>query len=76
MAKDDTGYKRGYKLHFAVTGAKTLHVTFPHEVVAREAAIHGLTVGEFIKKYEAVAEFIGSEVKYTFREMKEAGNAE
>ena len=63
-------YRRGYRLRISVPGRNSLHVTFPYEVVEREARRHGLTVDEFIQQFRAVAHYNGFDgVYYTFERV-------
>ncbi len=65
------GYRKIYRLRIAVPGSRTVEVTFPFEVVEREARGRGLTVREFLKRFHAVCEFDGFEgVLYRFEEME------
>lgn len=67
---DEIGYRRLYKLRTAVPGRKTIEVTFPYEVVERQARLHGLTVPEFLQQFQAVAHFNNFEgVRYTFEKQ-------
>lgn len=64
---ENVGYKKTYRLRCAVPNAKSIEVTFPYEVVQRQATINNMTVDEFIKLFEVVAEFNGFDgVRYTF----------
>ena len=66
------GYRKTYRLRVAVPNAKSIEVTFPYEVVERQATISGLTVKEFVEQYEAVAEYNSFEgVHYTFKKREE-----
>lgn len=48
-------------------GAKSLEVTFPYEVVEREARRNKLPVDDFVKQYQVVAHFNSIDgVVYTF----------
>lgn len=68
----DVSYENSYKLRQAVPGRNSLEVTFPYPVVEKEAKSRGLTVGQFIKKFRAVAQFNGFPgVRYIFREFGE-----
>jgi len=49
--------RRPYRLRVAVPGAKSVEVTFPYEVVEREARRHGLTVAQFLKAFIAIAHY-------------------
>lgn len=65
-------YRKVYKFRLAQgKERKSIEVTFPYEVIDKEARKHGLTIDEFIKKYQAVALFNGFEgVTYIFEEIK------
>ena len=68
---DDVGYKKTYRLRCAVPNAKSIEVTFPYEVVERQATMHHMTVEEFIKNFEVVAEYNNSNgVQYSFQERQ------
>lgn len=55
----------------AVDGRRSIKVTFPYEVVEREAQKHTLTVEEFLKRFQAVAQYDNFEgVHYTFEEIR------
>ena len=65
------GYRRLYRLRTAVPGRKSIEVTFPYEVVEKEARSKGLTVDEFLNRFQAVCEYDNFEgVRYTFEEIK------
>ena len=51
------GYRKTYRLRTAVPGKKSVEVTFPYEVVEREARARGLTIDEFLRRFHAIAEF-------------------
>jgi len=73
MATELNGYRKIYRLRVAQLGAKSIEVTFPYEVVDREARKHGLNIHEFLKQFHVVAEFDNFEgVHYTFKEMPES----
>ena len=60
-------YRKEYRLRIAVPGKKSLEVTFPWEVVEREAKRHNMSVEEFIENYQAEALFDSFEgVLYRF----------
>jgi hypothetical protein len=64
------GYRKVYRLRTAVPGRKCIEVTFPYEVVEKEARSRGLTIGEFLNRFQATCEydnFVG--VIYTFEEI-------
>jgi len=63
-------YELSFKLRRAQSKKKSLEVTFPYNVVEKEAKLHGLTVNEFIKEYEVVAQYNGFQgVRYIFRKI-------
>lgn len=65
------GYRKAYRLRTAVPGRKSIEVTFPYEVVEKEARIRHLTIGEFVNRFQAIAEYDNFEgVRYTFEEIK------
>ncbi|MBA7664686.1 hypothetical protein ES703_72747 [subsurface metagenome] len=69
------GYRRTYRLRTAVPGRKSIEVTFPYEVVEKEARSRGLTVDEFLNRFQAVCEYDNFEgVIYKFEKIEaEAG---
>jgi len=65
------GYRRVYRLRTAVPGRKSIEVTFPYEVVEKEARSRGLTMGEFLKRFQAVVEYDNFDgVIYRFEEIE------
>ena len=71
---EQIGYRKAYRLRIAVPGRKSIEVTFPYEVVEKEARSRGLTVDEFLDHFQVVAEYDNFEgVIYRFQEI--AGNA-
>lgn len=72
MAIELNGYRKQYRLRLAVGDrAKSVEVTFPYEVVEREARKRGLTIPEFLEQYQVVAEYDNFEgVHYHFEEIK------
>ena len=70
MVQQIIGYRKIYRLRNAVPGRKCIEVTFPYEVVEREARRNGLSVKEFISLFQVVAEYDGFEgVVYTFKRI-------
>ena len=64
------GYRKIYRLRTAVPGKKCIEVTFPYEVVEKEARSRGLTVDEFVGCFQAVVEYDNFEgVIYRFQEI-------
>jgi hypothetical protein len=51
------GYRKVYRLRTAVPGRKCIEVTFPYEVVEKEARSRGLTISEFLRLFQAVVEY-------------------
>jgi len=65
------GYRKTYRLRIAIPGRKSIAVTFPYEVVEREARGKGLTVGEFLDRFQAVCEYDSFEgVLYRFEQIE------
>lgn len=64
---EQQGYRKFYRLRKAIPDAKSVEVTFPYEVVDKEARNRGLTVEQFIDQFQVTAEFNGfNGVRYTF----------
>ncbi len=64
------GYRKTYRLRTAVPGRKSIEVTFPYEVVEKEARTRGLTMDEFLNQFQAVAEYDSFDgVIYKFEEI-------
>lgn len=63
-------YERTYQLIVARPGSRSFKVTFPYEVVEREARRRGLSIPDFIQHFQVVAQFGNSdEVSYRFVEI-------
>ncbi|MBA7568953.1 hypothetical protein ES708_10690 [subsurface metagenome] len=64
------GYRKTYRLRIAIPGRKSIEVTFPYEVVEREARKRKLTIDEFLNRFQAVCEYDNFEgVFYKFQEI-------
>jgi hypothetical protein len=64
-------FRRSYHLRRSVSNRNSFQVTFPHEIIEREARAKGLTVMAFMEKYGVVAEYNGGPgVTYTIEERK------
>lgn len=67
---EQIGYRKTYRLRVAVPGRKSIEVTFPYEVVEKEARSRGLTIGEFLNRFQAIAEYDNFDgVIYRFEEI-------
>ena len=65
------GYRKVYRLRVTVPGRKSIAVTFPFEVVEREARSRGLTIDEFLNSFQAIAEYDNFPgVRYTFEPIE------
>lgn len=65
--------RRPYKLRMAIPGSKTVEVTFPYEVVEREARKYDLSIKEFLKLFTAVAHYDNFDgVFYSFERVNNA----
>ena len=63
-------YRKEYRVRVNVTGRKSFIVTFPYEVVEREARRRNLSIDEFLGKYQAIAQYDNFDgVLYTFEEI-------
>ena len=70
--------RRTYRLRWAMRTRKSLEVTFPYEFVERAARSRGLSVPEFLLRYQAVCEYNSDEeVLYKIEEIpKEVSDAD
>jgi len=70
MAEVKNAYQKKYQIRVPVDGRKSFVVTLPYEVVEREARKKGLTIPEFIEKFQAVASYDNFDgIHYTFEEI-------
>ena len=68
---EQVGYQKTYRLRIAVPGRKSVEVTFPYEVVEKEARSRGLTVDKFLERFQVTAEYNNFEgVMYKFEEIR------
>lgn len=68
---EQIGYRKTYRLRTAVPGRKSIEVTFPYEVVEKEARSRGLTIREFLNRFQVIAEYDNFEgVIYRLDEIK------
>jgi len=66
----EEGYRKKYRLRTAIRGRKSIEVTFPYEVVEKEARNRGLSILAFLRGFRAVAEYNNFEgVIYTFEKI-------
>ena len=66
----EVGYRKEYRLKVLVAGRKSINVTMPYEVIQREADKRKITVGDFIARFVAIAEYDNFDgIRYTFKEM-------
>lgn len=62
------GYKKEYRLKVLVPGKKSINVTFPYEVVQREAERQDISVEQFLKDFVVIAEYDNfNGVRYSFK---------
>ena len=72
---EQVGYRKTYRLRTAVPGRKSIEVTFPYEVVEKEARSKGLTISEFLNRFQAIAEYNNFDgVIYRFQEIPRGGS--
>jgi len=63
--------RKQYRLRMAIPGSKTVEVTFPYEVVEREARKHNLSIKQFLKQFTAIAHYDNFDgVFYSFEKVK------
>lgn len=66
-------FRKIYRLRQPNPGSKAVEVSFPWEVLEREARSRSLSVTEFIQRFVVAAEYGDFEgVRYTFIEEAEA----
>lgn len=71
---EQIGYQKTYRLRIAMPGRKSIEVTFPYEVVEKEARSKGLTVDEFLNRFQVIAEYDNFDgVMYKFEEIPREG---
>ena len=71
------GYRKTYRLRIAIPGRKSINVTFPYEVVEKEARQKKITIAEFLDRFQAVAEYDNFEgVLYKFVEMPDSARGD
>lgn len=64
--------QKTYKIRRNASGRDSVVVAMPFEVIEREARKLGLTVDEFIDKYQAVAQYDSfNGIHYTFEKIGE-----
>ena len=63
-------YKRRYKMRSVGENGLNIIVSIPRLVIEREAGKRGLTIGGFLERFKAVAQFDNFDgVIYTFEEI-------
>ena len=71
MVETRDSYKRRYKMRAVGQDGLNIVVSIPRVVIEREAEKRGLTVGEFLDQFKAVAQYNSFEgVLYTFEEIQ------
>ena len=71
MVEIGDSYKRRYKMRAVGQDGLNIVVSIPRVVIEREAERCGLTVGEFLEQFKAVAQYNSFEgVLYTFEEIE------
>lgn len=70
------GCQKAYRLRRIIRGRNYIQVTFPYEVVEKEARSRGLTVDEILSSFHAIAEYGGSKrVIYRLQKNSRRGRA-
>ncbi len=71
MLETKDTYKKRYKMRAVGTDGLNIVVSIPRVVIEREAERRGLTVGDFLEQFKAVAQYNSFEgVLYTFEEIE------
>lgn len=71
MARIRDTYKRCYKMRALGQNGLNIVVSIPRVVIQREAENRSLTIGEFLKQFNAIAQYDNFEgIIYTFEEAK------
>ncbi len=71
MVETRDSYKRRYKMRAVGQYGLNIVVSIPRVVIEREAEKRGLTIGEFLEQFKAVAQYNSFEgVLYTFEEIE------
>lgn len=66
MVTKTAGHRKVYALRRAVTQSKSLEVTFPYQLIDREARKLGITIEQFLHGFNVCCEFDDSStVTYT-----------
>jgi hypothetical protein len=72
MVEVKDSYKRRYKMRAVGQDGLNIVVSIPRIVIEREAERRGLTIGEFLEQFKAVAQFDNFDgIFYTFEETLE-----
>jgi len=67
---EQVGYQKAYRLRIAVPGRKSIEVTFPYDVAEKEARTKGLSMEEFLARFQVIAEYDNFDgVVYRFTEI-------
>jgi len=74
VEREELGYRREYTLRRANPSRhRTLEVTFPYEVVDREARKKNMSVDDFIKRFGVTVEWgNGDSARYTITERTDS----
>ena len=71
MPRIKDSYKKRYKMRAIGQDGLNIVVSIPRVVIEREAERRGLTVGEFLDRFRAVAQYNSFEgVLYTFEKIE------
>ncbi|MBA7582656.1 hypothetical protein ES708_24592 [subsurface metagenome] len=71
MTEVRDSYKKRYRMRALGEGGLNIVVSIPRVVIEREAERRGLTIGEFLDQFKAVAQYNNFEgVLYTFEEIE------
>lgn len=59
-------FRRSYRIRISQPGVNTLEVTFPFEVVEKEARKLGISVEDFVRQFQVVAHFDGNDARVIY----------
>ena len=72
MTEIRDSYKKRYRMRALGEGGLNIVVSIPRMVIEREAGKRWLTIGEFLERFRAIAQFDNFDgIVYTFEETKE-----
>jgi len=72
MAEKINAYRKRYKMRTLGADGLNIVVSIPRVVIEKEARSRSLSIGEFLNRFQAIAEYNNFDgVRYTFEEVTE-----